>query len=248
MNLTLEAMAQAIFKSWFVDFDPVRAKAKRRPTGLPPEIAELFPAQFQDSELGKIPRGWEVKPLEEVAEVKMGQSPPGNTYNEDATGLPFYQGTADFQERYPKRRVFCDAPTRFAEPGDILLSVRAPIGRINLATERCAIGRGLAGIRATDFASQGFLEFALRRESERWRILESQGSVFGNAKKTDLINLPVLWPEQKHRHAIGGVLGALGNTAQMNGTLAAMRDTLIPGLLTGKIPHAQHQQRQSNEF
>ena len=235
MNKTLEAMAQAIFKSWFVDFDPVHAKAEGRDTGLPPEVADLFPDGFEDSELGKIPQGWRVKSLGEIAEIRMGQSPPGNTYNDEGIGLPFYQGVADFQERYPKRHVFCDAPTRFAEPGDILLSVRAPIGRINLATEQCAIGRGLVGVRATDFANQGFLEYTLRKESGRWHILESQGSVFGNAKKSDILHLPILWPGKKYCRTIARVLETLNNTEQMNGTLARLRDTLLPKLIRGEL-------------
>jgi type I restriction enzyme S subunit len=77
----------------------------------------------------------------------MGQSPPGNTYNEADVGLPFYQGRADFGFRYPKRRVFCTAPTRAAKAGDTLISVRAPVGDINMTAEDCAIGRGVAAAR-----------------------------------------------------------------------------------------------------
>jgi len=71
--------------------------------------------------------------LGEVAEIIMGQSPPGETYNEDGDGLPFFQGVADFNYRHPTPRVFCTVPSRIALPGDILLSVRAPIGRVNAA-------------------------------------------------------------------------------------------------------------------
>ena len=75
--------------------------------------------------------------LDSVAQIIMGQSPPGSTYNECENGLPFYQGVVDFGTRYPSRRVYCSAPTRIAESGDILFSVRAPIGQVNIATERC---------------------------------------------------------------------------------------------------------------
>lgn len=154
--------------------------------------------------------------LSEVAKITMGQSPLGSTYNTDGIGFLFYQGVADFQDRYPKKRVFCIAPTRFAEQGDVLLSVRAPIGRVNLAIDRCAIGRGLASIRAIDFEDQTFLEFALRHESENWRILESQGSVFGNAKKSDLMNLSIPWPKRERRRFIARVLGALDDKIEIN--------------------------------
>jgi type I restriction enzyme S subunit len=85
--------------------------------------------------------------LGEVADIIMGQSPPGETYNQRGEGLPFFQGVADFNDRHPTPRVFCSAPSRIALPGDILLSVRAPIGRVNVADRVCAIGRGLSIIR-----------------------------------------------------------------------------------------------------
>jgi len=93
MNRTLEAMAQALFKSWFVDFDPVTAKAEgRAPFGMSAETAALFPAEFVDSELGAIPKVWRFGTVEEVFDLKMGQSPPGETYNEIATELLFIKG------------------------------------------------------------------------------------------------------------------------------------------------------------
>jgi type I restriction enzyme S subunit len=118
MNETLEAMAQAFFKSWFVDFNPVRAKAEGRDPGLPKPLADLFPARLVDSELGEIPAGWEVACVDDEFDLTMGQSPPGYTYNELGEGMPFYQGRADFQSRFPKRRVYCIAPTRLAKAGD----------------------------------------------------------------------------------------------------------------------------------
>lgn len=141
MNETLEAMARALFKSWFVDFDPVidnalaagnpihgalTEKAARRKTlsdkrqPLPELIRRLFPDRFVDSELGPIPEGWGVGNMGDHFCITMGQSPPGSTYNEGGIGLPFYQGRVDFTFRFPVRRVFCTAPTRFAETGDTL--------------------------------------------------------------------------------------------------------------------------------
>ena len=110
MNETLEAMARALFKSWFIDFDPVRAKMAGRNPGLPQHLADLFPDRLVDSELGPIPEGWEVKALSECFNLTMGQSPPGSTYNEHGEGLPFFQGRTDFGFRYPENRKFCTAP------------------------------------------------------------------------------------------------------------------------------------------
>ena len=147
MNETLEAMARALFKSWFVDFDPVRAKMAGRDTGLSQDLADLFPDQLVDSELGEIPEEWEVKVLAECTDLTMGQSPPGSTYNGHGEGLPFFQGRSDFGFRYPSNRRFCTAPNRIAQPGDTLVSVRAPVGDINMAWDRCCIGRGVAALR-----------------------------------------------------------------------------------------------------
>ena len=141
MNETLEAMARAIFQDWFVDFGPVRAKLAGREPYLPPELWALFPNRLASSELGEIPEGWEVKGLGDCYNLTMGQSPPGSTYNEDEDGLPFFQGNADFGFRYPTNRRYCTAPTRTANPDDTLVSVRAPVGAINMAWERCCIGQ-----------------------------------------------------------------------------------------------------------
>jgi len=127
--------------------------------------------------------------LGQVAAIIMGQSPPGSTYNEIGEGLPFYQGVADFSLRYPVRRVYCTTPTRTAESGDILVSVRAPIGRVNRAVEKCAVGRGLAIVRAKEDIDNTYIEFFLRSVANIWDTLESQGSVFGNAKREDLEKL-----------------------------------------------------------
>lgn len=84
--------------------------------------------------------------LKEVCRINMGQSPESSSYNDTGDGIPFFQGNADFGERYPVTRIWCNAPTKIAEAGDILISVRAPIGALNYASEQCCIGRGLAAL------------------------------------------------------------------------------------------------------
>lgn len=170
--------------------------------------------------------------LGSIAKIIMGQSPPGTTYNEAGEGLPFYQGVVDFGSRYPSRRVYCTAPTRVAEPGDVLFSVRAPIGRVNIATERCSIGRGLAVIRPHDPNDRLFIEFVLRAgTSHQWDIFEGGGSVFGNARRDDLELLEFVWPAVEERRTIAAILGALDDkielNRQMNQTLEAMAQALF---------------------
>lgn len=174
---------------------------------------------------------WDKKHLGDVARILMGQSPPGSTYNESGQGIPFFQGIKDFTNRYPVTRVYCTAPTRFAEPGDILLSVRAPIGKINRALTRCCIGRGLAAIRGHSALDTDFLEYVLRSVRHEWRILEGQGAVFGNAQKDDLLKLLIPWPGEPERHAIAHILGTLDDKIElnrrMNQTLEAMAQALF---------------------
>ncbi len=170
--------------------------------------------------------------LGEVAEIIMGQSPPGETYNEHGDGLPFFQGVADFNYRHPTPRVFCTAPSRIAVPGDILLSVRAPIGRVNVADRRCAIGRGLSIIRPKMPEDGRYLEFALRMLETTWRAIEGGGSVFGNATRRDLEMLRLRWPEREcDRRAIAHILGTLDDKIEllrrMSETLEAMARALF---------------------
>jgi len=130
--------------------------------------------------------------LTDVAKINMGQSPSSETYNFEKNGLPFYQGNVDFGEKYPTARIWCDKPTKIAEPGDVLMSVRAPIGALNYANEKCCIGRGLAAITPNpDMTSSEFIYWFLRaKHSELNRV--GTGSTFKaiNRKTLESIELP----------------------------------------------------------
>jgi type I restriction enzyme S subunit len=238
MNATLEAMARALFKSWFVDFDPVRAKAAGRDPRLPADIAALFPAALVESELGEVPEGWGVGQVGELFNVTMGQSPPGSTYNESAEGLPFYQGRADFDSRYPNRRVYCTAPTRFAQAGDSLVSVRAPVGSLNMAGEECAIGRGLAAVRHKS-GSRSFTYYSMQSLESSFSLFEAEGTVFGSINKDAFAGLAAVAPPTAVVSAFESIAYPLDERILLNtqqaSTLAALRDTLLPRLLSGAV-------------
>jgi type I restriction enzyme S subunit len=238
MSETLEAMARALFKSWFVDFDPVRAKSEGRDPGLPKPLADLFPDSFEDSTLGEIPKGWEVACVDDEFDLTMGQSPPGETYNEVGDGMPFYQGRADFESRFPKRRVYCTAPTRLAKAGDTLISVRAPVGDINMASEDCAIGRGVAAARHKTGSRSYTYQFMRGLESVFARF-EAEGTVFGSISKADFHAIPCIAPPQRVVSAFEAMLAPvderIGATAVESETLAALRDTLLPKLISGEL-------------
>lgn len=127
--------------------------------------------------------------LSNVAEIIMGQSPPSNTYNDIGDGLPFYQGKTDFGFKYPKPRLYCSSPQKIAETGDILISVRAPVGPTNIAPEKSCIGRGLSAIRAVSI-DPDFLFFNLRH-IEPYVASLGTGSTFTAINKHHLANLEV---------------------------------------------------------
>ena len=239
MNATLEAMARALFQSWFVDFDPVRAKLDgRKPIGLDETTAALFPEHLEDSPLGHIPKGWTAGTLIEGFNLTMGQSPPGDTYNENGNGLPFYQGRTDFGFRFPTRRIYCTAPTRHARPGDTLVSVRAPVGDINMANEECCIGRGVAAVRHKSGATS-FTYHSMANLYPDFACFEAEGTVFGSINKDSFEKLRFVIPPTKIVAAYESQAGPLDEQIRtlenQSRTLATLRDTLLPKLLSGEL-------------
>ena len=113
------------------------------------------------------------KALKDIAHITMGQSPESESYNDERVGIPFFQGNADFGEIYPNNRIWCSSPKKIAEPGDILISVRAPIGALNYAKERCCIGRGLAAISIKDEAERNYVFHLLKAKNKE---LNSKGT------------------------------------------------------------------------
>ena len=244
MNETLEEMARAIFKSWFVDFDPVRAKMDgswRRGEslpGMPAEMYDLFPSRLVDSELGEIPEGWGVGIVGDCFHLTMGQSPPGRTYNDEGDGLPFFQGCSDFGFRYPTNRRFCTAPTRIAESEDTLVSVRAPVGDINKAWERCCIGRGLAALQHKSGSPSFtyYLVWAIQQEIQQY---EHTGTVFGAINKKQFKALKTVEPKLAAVDLFETFVLPLDERIRLNvsesRTLSGLRDTLLPKLISGEL-------------
>ena len=243
MNETLEEVARALFKSWFVDFEPVRAKIEGRwrrgesLPGMPAELYDLFPGRLVGSEVGEVPEGWEVKALGDCFELTMGQSPPGSTYNDDGDGMPFFQGSTDFQFRYPDKRRFCTAPTRIAEPDDTLVSVRAPVGDINMAWERSCIGRGVAALRHKS-GSRSFTYYsvwAMQRELQQY---EHTGTVFGAINRKQFQTLRVVEPIveliARFERQVQSLDGRIRANVSDSRAVTTQRDALLPKLISGK--------------
>lgn len=142
----------------------------------------------REAEQESIPTNWRWQQLSEVAHIIMGQSPPSSTYNDEGLGLPFFQGRTEFGSRYPTAVKWCEAPRKTTELGDVLISVRAPVGDVNLAPYKCCIGRGLAAIRAKENSSNLFLYYLLIYAKERLERRET-GATFGNVSKSILETL-----------------------------------------------------------
>ena len=217
----LEGMAATIYRQWFVEF---------RFTGH--EHVRIV-----ESELGLIPQGWEVMQLGEMCHVLMGQSPKSEFYNETGEGLPFHQGVTDFGNRFPIHRIYCAVENRIAMTGDILFSVRAPVGRINLANNKIVIGRGLSAIRS----KSGNQAFMFQQLQDKFREEDTMGSgtIFNAITKGDLLGIQLLKPTEiliaDFEEIVEPIFSQLANLTLKNTNLRQTRDLLLPKLISGQL-------------
>ena len=219
INDNLEQQAQALFKSWFFDFDPFKD------------------AEFVESELGMIPKGWRVGTLSDLANITMGTSPSGTSYNVSGEGEVFYQGRAEFGYRFPHRNMFTTEPKRYAEEGEVLLSVRAPVGDVNIANERCCIGRGLAAIGSNSYPS--YILYLVKSLKSVFEKYNGEGTVFGSINKKALEGLRIIVPENRYIGRFEDVANSLDGQIRCkeeeSRRLASLRDTLLPKLMSGEL-------------
>ena len=234
----LERLARAIFRAWFVGFEPVKAKiggATSFPS-MPQAVFDALPTRFVDSEIGPVPEGWEVKTISESILLTMGQSPPSEFYNESGEGLPFHQGVTDYGFRFPTHRVYCTTGGRIAEPEDVLLSVRAPVGRINVADRRLVLGRGLAGLRHRS-DRQSFLRQQICHVFAEEDAI-GDGTIYKAVTKRFLEQMPLLSPSKQAQEAFENLARPLDDLIAMcegeSRKLAEIRDLLLPRLLSGQ--------------
>ena len=220
LNEKLEEMAQAIFKSWFVDFEPFKDKP------------------FHETELGMIPEGWEVGSLSDIAAITMGQSPCGTSYNENGEGIIFYQGRTEFGFRFPSIRLYTTAPSRFAEVGSTLMSVRAPVGDINMALLRCCIGRGVASIKS-NCDSDSYIYYLMKSLKKRFDIYNGEGTVFGSVGRDTLRGMLITIPPSSvisdFEMNISKIDSRIKTNELESQRLASLRDTLLPRLMSGEL-------------
>lgn len=181
---------------------------------------------------------WKSVKLGDVAKITMGQSPSSSTYNELGYGLPFLQGCADFGPKYPIKKVYCSDPLKIAESNSILISVRAPVGALNIADTKYCIGRGLAGILGTS-VDQAFLNYLISANIYKLES-QSQGSTFAAINSGDLSNLSLEIPETNEtQRTIANILSTVDDVIEMTEAVIekykAMKDGMMQDLFTRGI-------------
>ena len=181
---------------------------------------------------------WTPGVLSDIAIVTMGQSPKGDTYNEDGVGTVFFQGRAEFGFRFPTRRLYTTDPKRMAQANDALMSVRAPVGDMNVAYEDCCIGRGLAAIRSKD-GHQSFVLYTMFDLREELNVFNGEGTVFGSINRDALNSMPISIPPKivldEFEAIVAPMDAAIRNNYDEICRLEAIRDSLLPRLMSGEL-------------
>ena len=225
----IESLAKEIYDYWFVQFD------------FPDENGRPYKSSggkmVWSEELNReIPEGWEVKPLSDIFNITMGSSPIGESLNDSGDGIEFYQGSTDFGSLYPSIRMFTTKPVRLAKAQDVLLSVRAPVGAMNIAMNDCCIGRGLAAIHhnSTLYAWNTLLNL-----KHFFDVYNNNGTTFGALTSDDLkTQLTVKIPKMildDYIKKVAAIEKQLRILTEENRDLTLLRDFLLPMLMNGQI-------------
>lgn len=231
MNQKLEAMAKRLYDYWFVQYDfPDKNGHPYKTTG--------GPMTYNPTLKREIPVGWTDGILSDIANITMGQSPDGASYNEDGEGMIFYQGSTDFGMRFPTVRQYTTAPTRFAKKGDILMSVRAPVGAVNIANTDCCIGRGLSALNSK-LGSLSHLYFLIDVFKKTFENKNTVGTTFGSITKDELYTLPVVIPDksviEQFEKMAKPIFDRQMKLGEESNRLTKLRDKLLPLLMNGQV-------------
>jgi type I restriction enzyme S subunit len=219
----LEEAARLLYREWFVHF--------------------RFPgheqAQWYTDEQGRrLPVGWRWDALGNVCNVIMGQSPSSEFYNDDKQGLPFHQGVTNFGDRFVTHKTFCSIDSRIAQKGDILCSVRAPVGRLNITLDKIIVGRGLAAIH-NKCGFQSFQYYQLCNHFVQEDMIGG-GSIFNSVTKKELESQLMLVPEScvasNFETSASIIDKQIENLHSKNILLVEARDLLLPRLMSGRLP------------
>jgi type I restriction enzyme S subunit len=240
-NETLEAMAKALFKSWFVDFDPVRAKAEGRPTGLPAEISDLFPDSFEDSELGEIPSGWEVKALDEIAHFLNGLALQKFPPEDGAATLPVIK-IAQLKKGDSTGADRCSTavPSDYVvRDGDVLFSWSGSLAVDIWCGGDGALNQHLFKVTSKTYGKWFFYQWVKHHLPVFQEIAQGKATTMGHIQRHHLSGAKVLIPPPSLLAAMDSAFTALLDRAfglrRQSKDLGSIRDTLLPKLISGEI-------------
>ena len=248
MNTTLEAMARALFQSWFVDFDPVCAKLDgRKPAGLDPETTALFPAHFQDSTLGHIPQGWEVCSLADKIELLSGGTPKTSEPDYWDGDIPWYSvkdapSETDVWVIRTEKRVtklgIANSAAQILPEGTTIISARGTVGKLALIGTPMAMNQSCYGVRGTKGYGDFFTYYALRAATAQLQQ-RTHGTVFDTITRQTFETLDCIFPPANLTIAFDSaatpLLAQIRANLHQSRTLATLRDTLLPKLLSGDL-------------
>ncbi|ACS80788.1 restriction endonuclease subunit S [Maridesulfovibrio salexigens] len=262
MNETLEAMAQAIFKSWFVDFDPVKAKARgEQPVGMDAETAALFPDSFEPSGLGEIPRGWRVSEVGKEVIVKGGATP--------STKNPLFWDGGSFCWATPKDLSALESPvlldtarkiteegvnrisSKLLPKGTLLMSSRAPVGYLAIAEIDTAVNQGFIAMECSKSLNCMYMLFWCKENMETIKS-NANGSTFQEISKKNFKPISIIVPEElvlnKFESAISPLYRKIVSNLKERQTLTSLRDTLLPNLISGELSVAEVERKLEAEL
>ena len=236
INDNLEAMVKQLYDYWFVQFDFPNEEGK-------PYKSSGGVMVYNKKMKREIPQGWSNGVLSDVANITMGQSPDGSSYNEDGEGTIFYQGSTDFGLRFPDIRQYTTSPSRYANKGDILMSVRAPVGALNIANNDCCIGRGLSAL-SSKIGSMTHLYYLMNDFRLKFEGMNSAGTTFGSITKDELFSLPVIIPTKSVISEFEQVCEPIFDKQMIIGeeinALTKQRNELLPLLMNGQATVNYH--------
>jgi len=243
INCELEALAKAIYDYWFIQFDFPISNEQATNMGKPELAGMPYKSSggkmiYNETLKRSIPEGWDNKELSEIANITMGQSPPGDSYNDEGEGMIFFQGSTDFGWRFPVTRQYTTQPGRVAKEGDILLSVRAPVGTLNVAHTDCCVGRGLSALHSKE-GYDGFLFYVLEYFKRIFDRRNSEGTTFGAITKDDLYSLKLVYPDSEQLKAYDEIVSKynrfIADKCKENIELTNLRNWLLPMLMNGQV-------------
>lgn len=195
-------------------------------------------AIYQQMFIDNASSDWTEGTLSDIADITMGQSPSGSSYNEDGNGTIFFQGRAEFSFRFPTVRLYTTEPKRMACANDTLMSVRAPVGDLNVAHTDCCIGRGLAAIHSKN-NHQSFVLYTMFSLKKQLDVFNGEGTVFGSINRNSLNEMPILIPSgeklDEFEALVSPMDAAIRNNYDEICRLEQLRDSLLPQLMSGEL-------------